>query len=288
MSSLRLSLWIIFLALLHGPLIAQTTLLPFTLEDPQGIWRLTASERELNHGIRLVARVGPQNGPTRLLVFNYTTPLGVPRTLAEFADFIRSEIIILPINQLTSNPERHLEHDGLTQKFESLSEGANIQCSLFVYADDRDFWAFLEVTPPNSTTASAFPTLKKAKPAPAGAVALQPFRVHEDAITSFPISLRVVRNPRSDSVTHLVVTEVPPNSSTELAGVKEGDEILSLDDRAITTFKGAISRKSELGKLLIDRRPGATLEIEIISRGETQPRRVTLVAGVSWYSSHRD
>lgn len=279
MSSLRLSLWIVFLALLHGPLVAQTTLLPFTLEDPQGLWRLAPSERELTKGIRLVARIAPQTGPVRLLVFNSTAPLGVPRTLEEFADLIRGEIIVLPISHLTSNRENYLDHDGLNQHFECVSEGASIRCSLFVYADDRDFWAFLEVTPPNSTAASPFQALKKAKPAPAGAVALQPFRVHEDAITSFPISLRVARNPQSDSVAHLVVTEVPPNSSTELAGVKEGDEILSLDNRAITTFKGSISRQSELGKLLIDRRPGATLEIEIISRGETKPRRVTLVAG---------
>lgn len=279
MSSLRLSLWMVFLTLLHSPLVAQTTLLPFTLEDPQGIWRLAPSERELNQGIRLVARIAPQNGPVRLLVFNYTAPLGVPRTLAEFADLIRGEIIVLPINHLTSSSENHLDHDGLTQNFECVSEGSNIRCSLFVYAEERNFWAFLEVTPPNSSTASPFPALKKAKPAPAGAVALQPFRVHEDAITSFPISLRLERNSHSDSVAHLIVTEVPPNSSTELAGVKEGDEILSLDSRAITSFKGAISRQSELGKLLIDRRPGATLEIEIISRGETQPRRVTLVAG---------
>ncbi len=279
MPPLRLSLCIIFLALLHTSLNAQTTLLPFTLEDPQGIWRLAPSERELNQGIRLVARIAPQIGPVRLLVFNYTAPLGVPLTLEEFADLIRGQIIVLPISQLTLKTENHLDHDGLTQNFECVSEGAKIRCSLFVYADDRDYWAFLEVTPPNSTTASPFQALKKAKPAPAGAVALQPFRVHEDAITSFPISLRVARNPNSDSVSHLVVTEVPPNSSTELAGVKEGDEILSLDSRAITTFKGSISRQSELGKLLIDRRPGATLEIEIISRGETQPRRVTLVAG---------
>ena len=49
-----------------------------------------------------------------------------------------------------------------------------------------------------------------------------------------------------------------------------------------------ISRQSELGKLLIDRRPGAMLEIEIISRGETQPRRVILVAGQSWYNPRRE
>jgi len=279
MSSLRLSLGLIFLTLLPSFVIAQTTLLPFTLEDPQGLWRLAPSERELTKGIRLVARIAPQAGPVRLLVFNATTPLGVPRTLAEFAELIRSEIIILPISHLTTNDENHLGHDGLFQHFECMSEGASIHCTLFVYADDRDCWAFLEVTPPKSTIGSPFAALKKAKPAPAGAVALQPFRVHEDAITSFPISLRVARNPQSDSVAHLVVTEVPPNSSTELAGVKEGDEILALDNRAITTFKGALSRQSELGKLLIDRRPGSTLEIEVITPGETQPRRVTLVAG---------
>ena len=105
MSSLRLSLWIIFLVLLHGPLVAQTTLLPFTLEDPQGLWRLAPSERELTKGIRLVARIAPQIGPVRLLVFNSTAPLGVPRTLAEFADLIRGEIIVLPISHRTSNRE---------------------------------------------------------------------------------------------------------------------------------------------------------------------------------------
>ena len=104
MSSLRLSLWGIFLALLQGPLVAQTTLLPFTIDDPKGLWRLAPSERELNQGIRLVGRIAPQNGPARLLVFNYTAPLGVPRTLAEFADLIRGEIIVLPISHLTTNP----------------------------------------------------------------------------------------------------------------------------------------------------------------------------------------
>ena len=274
-----LKLWFAILVLPLIPLAAQTTLLPFELDDPKGTWRFAPSEHELSQGIRLVARIAPQNGPVRLLVFNYTAPIGLPRTLSEFADLIRGEVIILPITHLTSNSEAHIDHDGLLQNFECVSEGAHIACKLFVYSDDRDFWAFLEITPPNSTTSSPFAALKKAKPAPAGAVALQAYRVHEDAITSFPISLRVVRNSSSDTVAHLVVTEVPPNSSTELAGVKEGDEIISLDSRAVTTFKGAISRLSDLGKILIDRRPGSMLEVELLTPGETKSRRVTLIAG---------
>lgn len=279
MPSSRIKLWFAVLVLLLPPLAAQTTLLPFVLDDPNGTWRLAPSERELSQGIRLVARIAPQNGPVRLLVFNYTAPLGLPRTLPEFADLIRGEVIILPITQLTSNSEPHLDHEGLWQNFECVNAGAQIACQLFVYSDDRDFWAFLEISPPNSTASSPFSALKKAKPAPAGALALQAYRVHEDAITSFPVSLRVTRNSGSDSVAHLIVTEVPPNSSTELAGVKEGDEIISLDGRAVTTFKGAISRVSELGKILIDRRPGSRLEVELITPGETKSRRVTLVAG---------
>jgi S1-C subfamily serine protease len=135
---------------------------------------------------------------------------------------------------------------------------------------------------------SAFASLVAAKPVAAGAVAVAPFRVRADPITSFPISLKVIADSNNDRIASILVTEIPADSLTERAGVKAGDEILSLDDRAVRTFAQGVGRRSELGSVLIDRPPGTRLTLEILSPGDSAPRRVTIesaqpTGGFRWW-----
>jgi hypothetical protein len=248
------------------------------LEDPDGHWRLIPSDRQLAGGLHLVAAMVPRVGPIRLLAF-HEPPATTGESLATFAERLRGRLIADPPLRLQTAPARRLGYAGHLLRFDSEREGVTFACELFTFANEAGRWAILQITAPSPKEPPPFEALVKAKPVPAGAVALAPFRVHENPVTSFPLSLRVQRNQQNDHIERMFVTEVPEDSSTDRAGVKVGDEVLSLDRRSIKAFSGGLGRKSELGQVLIDRRPGAQVEFELLTPGAAKPRFVTLTAG---------
>ena len=269
-----LALWVV----LGAPARAEPPPLPFALDDPDGHWRLIPSDRQLAGGLHLVAAMVPRVGPIRLLAF-HEPPAAETEPLATFAERLRGRLIADPPLRLQSAPGRRLGYAGHLLRFDSEREGMTFACELFTFAAETGRWAILQITPPAAKEPPPFDALVKAKPVPAGAVALAPFRVHENPVTSFPLSLRVQRNPQTDHVERMFVTEVPEGSSTDRAGVKVGDEVLSLDRRPIKEFAGGLGRRSELGQILIDRRPGAQVEFELLTPGDPKPRHITLTAG---------
>lgn len=273
---LALCLWVT----LSAPARAESPPLPFMLDDPDGHWRLVPVDRMLATGPHLVAIITPRAGPARLLAFHAPVPKSPAETLAAFATRLRAQLIAEPPLRLVDAPGRRLGYSGHLLRFDSEREGLTFACELFVFATETGRWALLQITSPAAATEpSPFAALQKAAPVPAGAVALAPFRVHENPLTSFPVSLRVMRDPAGDHVQRIYITEVPADSTTERAGVKVGDEVLRINDQPVTAFTGGLGRRSELGQILIDRRPGSMVEFEILTPGAAKSRLVTLIAG---------
>jgi hypothetical protein len=255
--------------------------LPFTLDDPDGRWRLTSTERTLSGGFRLVGSVSPKTGPAQMLVFTAPTADAGAETIADFGERLRAMIVKLPAVNLRSEPTQRLGYYGQLLRFDCVREGVTFGCELFAFAAANERWGLFEVASAEGSAAnpSVFPILQKAAPVPAGATALAPFRVQDNPLTSYPVSLRVQRNHTTDRVEKIIVTEVPPDSNTERAGVKVGDEILRINGRPVVEFGGGVGRRSELGRILVDRPPGSTVELDLVTPGDPAPRHVKLTAG---------
>lgn len=262
-----------------APLSAQVPGLPFILDDPDAHWRLAPLGRVLADGVETVAAIAPRVGPVELLVFKAPGAAKTPESLAAFADRLRKIAVLEPTARLRSAPARKIGYAGHLLSLDAPRAGGTSACTIFVFTADGDYWGLLQIVPPGAHTSAPLDALQKAAPVPAGAVALAPFRVQEDPVTSFPIGLRVTRHNDVDRIGRILVNNVPAGSVTEQLGVKLGDEILRIEGRPVTSFAGGLSRRSDLGKILLARRPGSTLELELISPGEHESRSVTLTAG---------
>lgn len=259
--SFRIPLWLALPIALTAPMRAQVPGLPFTLDDPDAHWRLAPSERKLADGFQSVAAIAPRNGAIRMVIFKSVGSKKSAEPLADYAEHLRKIAVREPTANLRTATTKRIGYKGQLLSLEAPRADGTYQCEIFAFAVGDDYWALLQITPPGSKNASLFASLKKAAPVPAGAVALTPFRVQEDPVTSFPISMRVTRDNRQDHLDHIFVTDVPEGSITEQVGVKIGDEILRIDGRPVVEFSGGLGRRSELGKILIDRRPGSTVEV---------------------------
>ncbi len=265
------------LALLAGAARADHPPLPFALENPDGPWRLREVERTLDAGLKLVGVLAPPGGAVRALVFNRSATETDP--VPPFAEQILSAVLKVPATPLDSQAAERLGYAGHFFRYESKTDDEVYHCEVFVFSTGQDRWGILEfVRPEAATSPRVFAALKAAKPVAAGALGITPFRVQADPITSFPIALKVHNDGTGARIGRIFVTEVPPDSATEKAGVKIGDEILALDGRAVSAFAPGVGRRSELGLLLIDRPPGTHLTLEIITPGDPAPRSVTLVS----------
>ncbi len=271
---LRLVLFVLFSAVARG----DHPPLPLALENPEGPWRLLSRERAFDDGLKLVAVLMPRAAaPARALIFNRSASDSDPVPLPALVD----QVIAIVLSAPTTRPETHaaerLGYPGQLTRFEVRATDGAYRCEIFAFATGAERWGILQIIREELTALpSAFASLVAAKPVAAGAVAIAPFRVKADPITSFPLSLKVIPDSNTDRIARILVTEIPSDSSTEKAGVKVGDEILSLDDRAVRSFAQGVGRRSELGLVLIDRPPGTRLTLEIISPGDSAPRRVML------------
>jgi len=275
---LRASIVFFGFALFAPALRAALPLLPFTLDDPDNRWRLVTSERTLDGGLKLAAVMGPRHGPAQMLVFNATADDESPLPPPDFAARLRSAVISAPVSELRHSTTTRIGYTGHLEQFATSVADATYRCELFAFAVGRERWALLQIQPATGGPArvSLFTLLKPAAPVPAGALAVAPFKVKEDPLTSFPISLHVRRDPANERLSHIYVTDVPSDSSTERVGVKVGDEILRIDGRAVTDFRTGVDRGSELGRILVNRPPGSVVDLEIITPGDPSSRRVRI------------
>lgn len=97
-------------------------------------------------------------------------------------------------------------------------------------------------------------------------ITLDPVKVHEKPILSFAVDLAVHADPKTKQVTRVFITGVRPDTDAERAGLQAGDEIVAIDGVPVLGMDSVVAAETQLGKNLLNRRPGEPLKIEVIMR----------------------
>jgi C-terminal processing protease CtpA/Prc len=95
---------------------------------------------------------------------------------------------------------------------------------------------------------------------------LEPMKIHEKPIISFAIDIVVYASPDNKAVTRIFITRVLPGTDAERAGLRQGDEIISLDGTPAKGMDPVIAAESPLGRLLLNRPPGDSMKFEVFTR----------------------
>jgi len=119
--------------------------------------------------------------------------------------------------------------------------------------------------------------LVKAKPVPP-ALSPSPRFASTRIRHQLPLSLRVQRNAQTDHVERMFVTEVPEGSSTDRAGVKWATKSFPSTAARSRNSPAVSAGAANSAQILIDRRPGAQVEFELLTPGDPKPRHITLTA----------
>jgi membrane-associated protease RseP (regulator of RpoE activity) len=118
-----------------------------------------------------------------------------------------------------------------------------------------------------------------AAPTPAPAepevVKLLPFKVRGNAVGNFAISVQILvtKEPKK---TQIIISRVMPFSDASQLGLREGDEILKINGQPVADMDPKISPDSPLGRLLLNRKVGEGLDLEVTT---VRTRSLTLRAG---------
>jgi len=123
------------------------------------------------------------------------------------------------------------------------------------------------------------PPAPTATPAPLPAepevVQLETFKVKGTAISNFAISVQILVN-REEKKTKIIITKVLPFTDASQLGLRPGDEILKINGQPVADMDPKIGPDSPLGLLLLNRKPGAALDLEVTT---VRTRSLTLRAG---------
>lgn len=127
----------------------------------------------------------------------------------------------------------------------------------------------------------ASPTTDSVATAPGGKMPsgpitrLEPFKVRDDPINSFGFDLAIYWDRGTRKVTRMFVGEIHEGSEAAELDLAVGDEIRKINGRPVTEFIAGVDAQSELGKIFLARKPGETLDLEIIRH---RPGRIKLTA----------
>lgn len=110
-------------------------------------------------------------------------------------------------------------------------------------------------------------------------VEMEAFRVSGKTYLSFDFGLSFVRN--GEKISWATITAVKPNSEASAAGLRPMARILAINGRDIEDYEASFRHGSELNALLIDRKPGAKITLEVLLDGYSQRKTVTLVRRMS-------
>jgi S1-C subfamily serine protease len=121
-------------------------------------------------------------------------------------------------------------------------------------------------------TVTSASSREKSPPPPTSekVLVLDPIKIHGSPIISFAIDIAVYADPDTKKVDRIFIKRVLPDTDAERAGLQAGDEIVKLDDVAVKEFDAVVSVETPLGKILLNRRPGEPLKLEVIARRTQQ------------------
>jgi hypothetical protein len=115
--------------------------------------------------------------------------------------------------------------------------------------------------------------------APATSIVLPPVAVLGKPVSSFGLSLRLLRNEATQRTLLVTITDVEPGSDAQKKGLGAGTDIMSIDGIDVHEFKATFAYGSELNAKLLQRGPGERITLEILPAGALKPTVVTLVEG---------
>jgi len=96
-------------------------------------------------------------------------------------------------------------------------------------------------------------------------VVLEPLKVAGTPIISYAVDIRIYADPGGNKVDRIFITRVWEASDAEASGVQAGDEIVKLDGKPVKEFEARVSVNSPLGQLLLNRKPGDALKLELLT-----------------------
>jgi len=75
-------------------------------------------------------------------------------------------------------------------------------------------------------------------------ITLPKFEVKSNAVCSYGIGIVATWNKTTQSIDHVYIEEVSPDSTAAGMGLVRGDEILTINGRKVTAMKGGMKRGS--------------------------------------------
>jgi hypothetical protein len=259
--------------------------LPFVVVNPDGAWRIITVKRPFPPTYTVEVVVASPNKLPRFVVLSSPRQADDTESDLEFSQRLRLNLSPGQDPAVIENATKaKAGFEGRDLRFELANGNEQFRCELFVFSEEKTRWALLYLAAKDSPPEAKDPFLVfgKGTDVPPGVVAMEPFRVKDDPLTAFPISFEVESNLNAGRVKRIVVSNVPPNSLTDRAGVLVGDEIVSINGRKSQDFALGLGKKSELGLIFLNRSPGDEVDLEIKSAGEARTRKVTLrVAEIS-------
>ena len=274
----RIHPWLALIGLSVGALHGSGAALPFFIDSPDGVWRMTAINRPLPVDLVMEAVVRRSGGNSRFIILSSAKAEPGEEWLKAFVTRLKSTLAgDLHVTAVEKN-DAQMGFEGRHLQFELSDDKQAYESELFVFVHEKTGWGVLYLQPKGSpVTAAPFEVLRKDTPVPSDAVALPPFRIQDQPLTGFPISLEVSSNPVTGRVSKILVSDVPPGSITELAGVRIGDEIITVNGKKSEEYASGLGKGTELGLIFLNRKEGDKVQFQLKPRGKGKPRTVTLV-----------
>lgn len=279
-----LCLWTALLTVGLGA-AARAVPLPFSVNAWEvGRWIPMAVGKKVTGNIRLEAIIVHREAPDRFVVLSAPATDDKAISLRDFARRLPGLFTDFRRTLGTEAKAKKMGFSGYDLHFELHRNQQVVIGELFVFADAQRWWGVMYARPAQvpASPVPVFNLLHRRVAPPPGVVAMAPYHVKKQPLTSFPISLDIREDPRTGRVAGIVVTDVPPGSMTQRAGVKVGDAIVAVNGRKTVDFPAGIGKGSALGRIFLNRSPGDEVNLEIKPAAGGKPFRVTLRVPGGW------
>ena len=104
-------------------------------------------------------------------------------------------------------------------------------------------------------------------------VTLEPFKVHGTAQSSFGIDVRIYMDSEAKRVESIFITRIVKGSDAAHLELQVGDQIMKVDGALVKGMDAKVNYKSELGRILLNRKSGDRLDLELAVK---RPKNLTM------------